>query len=84
MRCVLHEDEVPDLEPAVGGGGGERAEVVVDFGAGAAGAAAGAHGPKVVVGAEVGDLGGGEGGDARPEIIGFSVAVENTKKGVRI
>ena len=85
VAVVLHEDEVPDLEPAVAlaldaeaglaggllGAGDVVALEVVDLGAGAARAGV-AHRPEVVLHAELEDPVGGNVGE--PEAVGLGVA----------
>jgi hypothetical protein len=78
----LHEDEVPHFEVAVLVGHGAAvgavlgAAVVVDLGAGAAGAGD-AHGPEVVGHAPALDAGGGDADALAPQGLGLVVVVED-------
>ena len=87
VAVELHEDEVPDFDetPAAierelfvlaAGLGGFGAEIVVDLGAGAAGAGV-AHLPEVVFLVEAEDAVFGDAGDLLPEVLGFVVFAEN-------
>ena len=84
---VLHEDEVPDLHvPLVVDGRAALdaelgAAVVVDLGAGAAGAGD-AHGPVVVLHAEALDALRGHADDVVPDALGLVVVLVDGDPGV--
>ncbi len=87
VAIVLHEDEVPDFDKAsagiigellvfAAGFGGFDAEIVMNFGARAAGAGF-AHLPEVVLLIEAEDAAFGNAGDFLPKHLGFIIFAED-------